>query len=498
MHNSYGRILRSSTLLGGSSAINIGLGIIRTKVLAVQLGPALFGVMGLYTSLAAVLGGIASLGINQSAVREIAEASGAGDQVRIGRVLTAYRRAVWVTGLFGLLVTLLMAYPASLWMFGNGEHAWAIGALSLVVLSVHIQMSQMAVLQGLRCINQLTAVNVTGGIWSTLLAVPILLYFREDGVVPFLIMVAMGQLAASWWYARQICVERVQITWRETWELSREMVGLGATLAAAGVVVTGSAYAIRLIIQRFIGETGVGLYHAAFAISTIYVGFVLQAMAGDYYPRLAGVGEDRSQRDRLVNEQAEMAVLLAVPGLVAALVLSDVLIWALYSSGFDGASDILRWHVLGLLGRIIVWPMGFILLARADKKAFFFAELAAATTHVGLVGAGIACFGITGAGVAFAGQYLFYAVLIYWLIKYRHGYTWRRSTRRVILLGTFAVIATFGTTFVSHPVWRISAGGIILTTAVVCSLRGVVARVGHDRIARARQANLQRVGMATE
>ena len=38
---SYGQILRSSALIGGSSVLNIAIRIIRTKAMAVLLGPAL-------------------------------------------------------------------------------------------------------------------------------------------------------------------------------------------------------------------------------------------------------------------------------------------------------------------------------------------------------------------------------------------------------------------------------------------------------------------------
>ncbi len=38
--HSYGQILKSSVLIGGSSAVNIGIGIVRTKAIAVLLGPA--------------------------------------------------------------------------------------------------------------------------------------------------------------------------------------------------------------------------------------------------------------------------------------------------------------------------------------------------------------------------------------------------------------------------------------------------------------------------
>ena len=46
---SYHRILRSTSIIGGASFINIAIGVLRTKVLAVLLGPAGVGLASLYT-----------------------------------------------------------------------------------------------------------------------------------------------------------------------------------------------------------------------------------------------------------------------------------------------------------------------------------------------------------------------------------------------------------------------------------------------------------------
>ena len=45
----YGQILKSSALIGGSSVLNIAIGIVRTKVMAILLGPAGVGLFGLYS-----------------------------------------------------------------------------------------------------------------------------------------------------------------------------------------------------------------------------------------------------------------------------------------------------------------------------------------------------------------------------------------------------------------------------------------------------------------
>ena len=58
--------------------LKIGLGIVRTKAMALLLGPAGVGLLGLYGTIADLAQTIAGMGINTSGVRQIAEAVGHG------------------------------------------------------------------------------------------------------------------------------------------------------------------------------------------------------------------------------------------------------------------------------------------------------------------------------------------------------------------------------------------------------------------------------------
>jgi len=90
--HSYGQILKSSLLIGGSSAVKFAIGIVRTKAMALLLGPAGFGLRGLYGSIADVAYSNAGMGVNASGVRQIAEAVGSGETERIGRTVAVLRR----------------------------------------------------------------------------------------------------------------------------------------------------------------------------------------------------------------------------------------------------------------------------------------------------------------------------------------------------------------------------------------------------------------------
>src|SRR5438552_256685 len=90
--STYGQILKSSALIGGSTVLSIALGIVRNKAMALILGPAGMGLMGIYSSIADLARTVAGMGINSSGVRQIAEAVGTGDTHRIARTVTTLRR----------------------------------------------------------------------------------------------------------------------------------------------------------------------------------------------------------------------------------------------------------------------------------------------------------------------------------------------------------------------------------------------------------------------
>ena len=99
--NSYGQALKSSAIIGGSSIINIAIGIVRTKCMALLLGPSGIGLMGVFGSILDLTQSIAGMGVNGSGVRQIAEAVGSQDSRRIAITALVLRRTAIFLGLMG-------------------------------------------------------------------------------------------------------------------------------------------------------------------------------------------------------------------------------------------------------------------------------------------------------------------------------------------------------------------------------------------------------------
>ena len=72
--------LKSTSIIGGSTAITILIRMVRTKVLAILLGPAGIGLEAIYDSVISLARIGVDMGISSSGVRQIASAVGSGSQ----------------------------------------------------------------------------------------------------------------------------------------------------------------------------------------------------------------------------------------------------------------------------------------------------------------------------------------------------------------------------------------------------------------------------------
>ena len=96
---SYAQILKSSSLIGGAQGANYLIGMVRTKLVAILLGPSGIGLIGLYTSLIELVGSLSRLGIPDSGVREVAEAYGTGSEKQVAITVKTLHRIYFIAPL---------------------------------------------------------------------------------------------------------------------------------------------------------------------------------------------------------------------------------------------------------------------------------------------------------------------------------------------------------------------------------------------------------------
>ena len=212
---SYRQILKSTGIMGGSSVVNIILRIVRTKFLAVLIGPSGIGLLGIFISIIEVVGAVARMGIDNSGARQIAETAGTGNEKKLGQALFMLRRVSWLLGVIGMILLIFLSSPISRLTFGNTQYAGGIILLSVIILLDTVASGKVALIQGMRKIGDLAKHNIFSALLGTILGIPILYVWGQKGIVPFLITASAMSIFTAWWFAKKIKVSLVQAGWAE-------------------------------------------------------------------------------------------------------------------------------------------------------------------------------------------------------------------------------------------------------------------------------------------
>lgn len=480
----YTQILKSTALIGGSSLITVGFSIIRNKAMALILGPEGVGLMAIYSSIADIAQAVAGLGVQSSGVRQIAEAVGTGDAEKIAKTAFILQRISIVLGIAGTLLLAALALPVARLTFGDHQHAVSVALLSLAIFFRLASAGQTAMIQGMREISMLARINLLTAFFATVVTIPLVYFFGFEGIAPSLVAIAAVGLALSWWYSRKMPQSSANLSAPQFRQELAALLKLGLVFMASGLLTLASAYAVRLIVLQHGGIVEAGLYQAAWALGSLYAGFILQAMGTDFYPRLTAIVSDHAACNRLVNEQARVSILLAGPGVLATLTFAPVVMRLFYSPEFYGAADLLRWICLGMLLRIIAWPMGFIVLAKNEQAVFFWTEVAATVVHVGLAWLLVSKVGLVGSAAAFFGLYLWHSMLIYFFARKLTGFRWSPDNLRIGLVFLVSSALIFSATLFL-PFWQATAlGSLAVLLSGLYSLRMLIGLVPPEMLPR--------------
>lgn len=485
----YNRIIRSTTIIGGSSAINVVFRIIQAKAAALLIGPSGVGLMGLFSSALGLASTLAGMGLSTSGVRQIAEAAGSGDDARIARTVITFRRLALFFGLLGALLFFILRKPIARMTFGNEQYANALGWLAVALLFVTVSSAQSTFIRGMSRIADLARVSVLGIAIGTLVGIPLLYFFGKQGIAPYLIFSALTTITVSWWYARKIPLLHVPVTLGDFSKEGRALLSLGAIFMMTSMTTMGATYLVKVLVTRLLGLESAGLFEAASAVANVYVGFILGAMGADFFPHLASVSQDHERSAKLINAQVEIGLLLAAPGILAMLALGPYLLQLLYSPTFSSAFEILRWQVLGTFLRVISWPLAFIMLAQGIGKKYFWTELTTNLVYLCMAWLFVSMWGLLGIGVAFFIMYVFYTGLMTFMARRLIGFQW--SGRNLSLIAVFSpiILAAFLATYFLSPIKSAIIGlglamgvGVYSITALYQIIGPVAARTYWKRI----------------
>ena len=457
--HSYRNVLNATSLFGGVQVINIIISLIRSKAIALLIGPLGMGISSLLLSSMQLINGITNLGLERSAVKDISLANNESNTESVAKTISILKKLVWITITIGVIIMIIASPWLSEIAFGNKDYTVSFMWISIALLFTQLSSSQLAILQGLRKLQYLAKANLLGNFIGLLITLPLYYFFRIDAIVPAIIIATFMSFVFTYYYSQKLEINTIKITRKEAISEGKSMINLGVMLSLSSMITLLVAYIIRIYINTVNGgdELGikeVGLYNAGFVILNSYVGIIFNAMGTDYFPRLSAISEEIVKIRKTVLEQAVIAILLITPIIVIFLAFAPLIITILYSNEFSPIVAMVSWGILGMIFKAVSWSMGYMIIAKGDSKVFIKTAIGFNAVLLLFNGLGYYYGGLEGIGFSFFIYYIIHYIVVRIITYYRYDFYFEKGFYKIFTFTVSLCLIAFLITLISNPILK--------------------------------------------
>lgn len=467
--NSYKNILKGSSFLGGVQVFQILINAIRGKFVAIFLGASGMGISALFNASATTIQKFASLGLNLAIVKEVAGVKENEEQLKT--LLATVRKLLYATAVFGAVITILFSGWLSEASFSDPSHTVEFMALGIMIFFTIAGNGEMSVLQGLHQVKTLSKAVIIGSLTGLIVGVPLYYFFGDKGIVPAMIALALTTYLFYLYSVRKIVSTKgVLFKWKEHRPIMRQLISVGFVLMASDLIGSGCTYLLNIFVRAEGGLTSVGLFQAANSLTNQYSSLVFATMAMDYFPRLTAISKDNKAMGEVVDRQSEIVAFIIAPVVSLLLIFAPVVIRIFYTSEFIPATGLLQWMGIAIIVKALIYPMGYITLAKDNKRLFFWLEGVYCNLQtLVLSAAGYYIFGLEGLAYGLILDSLL-CMLIYVTVNRRlYSYRMSGAVVRSFLFALVMPVLTFMALQIENLWVGYSVAGVItLITAAIC------------------------------
>ncbi len=444
------RVLKSLGVFGSVQLITVVCGILKTKFVALWLGPAGVGLLGIFNGAVEMITTFSQLGVRQTAVRDIALSRGSSS---LATTVSVVRRWGWILGLLGAALMVAAAPILSINTFGSYGRTLSFMLLAPALLLSGVSSIEQAVMQGLDRLGSLARSTSWSMVAGLLLTIPLYYFLRLSGIIPSILVYYLVIFVVVMIFRVKGLTANPAPGLRTTLKRGAGFIRLGFYLTLSDAVAQLLSYVFIAFLSKNGGDVIVGYYQAGYTLINRYAGMLLTAIAVEYYPRIASVSRSPFKLNTLVAHEASILLMILLPVCLLFIALLPLIVRLLYSSEFAATVPFVTIAAVGILLRGFSYSMSYVILARGDGRIYMVTEFIDAVVVLTLNIVAYHLFGIPGLGLSYTVGYLLYLLVI--SVVYTRRYHLRLPRR----LKAFAVAAILLTgvcaaaALIVNPLW---------------------------------------------
>ncbi len=446
--NQHKTILKATGVFGLMQVMKMLISIVGSKFVAIFLGPIGIGIVGLLTNTINIITSISSFGLATTSVREIAVADLSNSKEKLSETISVLQQIALFSGIIAAFISVVFSKLLSQLTFGTTTNYFWFVVLAINFVITAFATVRASILQGKRMLRVLAISNVISSLLITISTVSIYYFLKFDGIIWVILSSSAITLLVNLYFTR--CFKSKPLLFSLTGFLSKAkpILQLGFLLSINSIFGLVCTYIIKIYLNKN-GATAqiLGFYEVSTVILISYVGLIFNAMSIDFYPQLTAVNYDNNKVKDLVNNQLEIALLLITPAIILLYLIAPFVIELLYTKEFLPVFLILKAALFAIIVKTIIWPLGFIILAKGNKKQYFKQELVSDFLNVSLTILLYHYFGLVGIGFAMVLNYFFYGIYVYYIVNKDYEFGFRKDCFWIIIFSIVVGILAIATNF---------------------------------------------------
>ena len=423
-------IAKNIGIFGGAQAFSVLAALIRTKFAAVFIGTAGVGLSAIYITVVTFFSNIAGLGLSFSGVKYLSEVFAIGDMEALKTEVEKLRTLGMLGAICGFVLSLVFSSLISYIYFGNLSHSLWFAFLSIFI-AVNIYASvELAVLKAMQKVRRLALSSIWMAVVSVFFSVPFYVLYGIHGVMWAVMTSGLAGVLITIYLGHQTMSLKVAspfrlLGWQKVWQIVRQskpVIILGTAFLLGGVIASGADMAIQSYISAMASLSVLGLYKAGYQLSITYTGMIFTAVNNDFYPRLAAINKNISERNTLVSRQIKVLLLITIPLVLLLILLVPYLLPILFNNTFIPVCRMVQIASLSIIIKSVTMPLNFLPLSLGKSIDYLCLEGSFWIILIPLVISGFSLYGLDGAGIAILLCHIIELIYVVIFCKIRYGF----------------------------------------------------------------------------
>lgn len=428
--------------LGSFQVATAIFSVLRTKLIAVLLGPPGLGIFAQAKSFQMTTRVLITLELEEGIVNLIADANTQDNPDKLKRIVLSVGLVYAFLGSLTLLLCWIFRQTLSEWIFGTDIYGELIVIVGVSAFFFAQHQLMLWVFQGLMKWKLYSIVAIAGYAIGISLSAAFVLFYGIKGSVLSLVITPVTGLIFGLIYVKQnvsdVFIEGLLPDWKVIKTLTKY---IGPLLGGGLMLYLTDLYIRRAIIIQ-LGATQSGIFHVLDSISDVYFWFILQPVLAFSLPKATSLLKDKKGIVDVLNNGIRFSLLGLFPIIMLVYGLREIWIPMLFSNEFLESGNLLLWWLIGDIFKALRINLDIDLIPLDRMKYIVFQTILYCG---GLIILSVPFISYLGLKVVATG-YLVINIIVFLIsfVYHMRSTAFRLSTANFVLLGKASVLLTFG------------------------------------------------------